>query len=188
MKGYKVVKRDMLHLGFKYQKGLNVDVNKLDNKDTGLHFFLDLNDLDKWLLWGDDLWEVETPVDAKVIHTFSTNTCRTDKLILLSKKPLASLDIWEHVPSTISARALAGAAARNNLELVELLISKQAPLKEYYDSPLDRYPLLYACHFGHLEIVNKLIEHGAIADERVFKAAEGKPEIVELLKDYLCYN
>lgn len=34
MEGYKVVRIDMTHLGFKYQQGLNVDTNEFDEKKT----------------------------------------------------------------------------------------------------------------------------------------------------------
>lgn len=180
MKGYKVIRKDMTHQGFKYQRGLNIDPQgePLIPLKKGFHFFTEIESLSNCLDYGDYLWDVELPSDSQWVKSFKRRDLYcTNKLILLKKHSLTSERIWKPIKGKITAKALNSASAKGNIELVKFLLSKEAPM--------NGYALHHAALGNHAEIVKLLIEHNAPMFKSSLSFLENVEEdIVERLRSY----
>lgn len=161
MKGYKVIREDMNHHGFKYKKGLNIDTKKFNKTGScvegGFYFFTDLNDLPEWLGYGDYLWEVTVPEGALCVQDPDGNKYRASQLILGKRHKLSSKNIWKQIINTCNKEKALRLASRNgHTEVVRLLLSAGADVHADND-----YALRYASENGHVEVVRLLLTAGA---------------------------
>ena len=107
---YKVLRKDMTHRGFKYEMGLNIDTNEFnDNLEDecvkGGLYFVDFENIYKYIAFGEYLAEIIIPEDAKVVKIESDDSFdikyRTDKFIIENISPLNTLDSIHKVTSFI---------------------------------------------------------------------------------------
>ena len=208
MKGYKVIRKDMTHNGFKYQRGLNVDTKPFNPNGScvagGLYFFTDLKDLPNWLDYGDYLWEVQVPEGAQCVQ--DGNKYRADKLILVKRHSLASKNIWKQIAKHADYTAIRVAAREGHVEIVKALIGYKAPVNENaiyvaareghlevvktlieYKAPVNENAIYWAARKGHLDVVKELIAYKAPVDEEAIWAAS-KYGHLEVVKELIAYQ
>ena len=210
MKGYKVIRKDMTHNGFKYQRGLNVDIKPFRRTGScvegGLYFFTDLKDLPEWLGYGDHLWEVQVPEGAQCVQDPEGDKYRADKLVLVKRHKLASKNIWKQIAKHVYGHAIHAASYYGHLGIVKELIGYKAPVDELtmywaarhghleivreligYKAPVDERAIYWAARHGHLEIVRELIGYKAPVDERaIYWAAQGGH--LDIVKELIKYK
>lgn len=180
MKGYKIIRKDMTHHGFKYQRGLNFDPqgDQLIPLKKGIHFFTEIENMLHWLEYGDYLWEVKLANDSQYLRSPKRlDIFCTNKLVLLKKHSLTSEKIWGPLKGKINTKAINGAVVSGNLELVKFLISKKAPM--------NGYALHNAALCNHVDIVDLLIEHNAPMFKNTLSCLENVTEdILARLRSY----
>lgn len=180
MKGYKIIRKDMTHHGFKYQRGLNVDTrgDQIIPLRKGLHFFTNIENMLDWLEYGEYLWEVELADDSQYLRSPKRpDVFCTNKLVLLKKHSLTSEKIWRPLKGKINTKAINGAVVSGNLELVKFLISKKAPM--------NGYALHTAALCNRVDIVDLLIEHNAPMFKSTLSCLENVTEdILARLRSY----
>ena len=188
-KGYKVIRSDMTHHGFVYQKGLNVDSNPFEFTGScvpgGLYFFTELKDLPNWLEYGHHLWEVEVPDDSPCVPDPEGGKYRAHKLILKKRHILSSKNIWKQIIKTCNKeKAFIRAAKYGHTKVVKLLLSAGADVHAEND-----YALRLAAVYGHTEILKLLLSAGADihANNNAalrLAAANGHTDIAKLLTEW----
>lgn len=98
MRGYKIVRADHTHNGFKYKRGLNIDPVTFATEGScvpgGLYFLNSLAHLDGFLSYGVWLYEVEVPADAQCVPDPQGNKYRASKLILGKRRDLRRHSAW----------------------------------------------------------------------------------------------
>lgn len=101
MRGYKIVRADHTHNGFKYKRGLNIDPVPFATEGScvpgGLYFFEDLAQLKLnryFLSYGVWLYEVEAPEDAQCVPDPDGDKYRASKLILGKRRDLRRPSTW----------------------------------------------------------------------------------------------
>lgn len=88
---FKLCRKNLVHHGFQYKEGLNVDHVPFNPKGQcrpgGLYFFVGIQILNwkKYVLDTHWIFDVEIPDDAQVYH--EDGKSKADKIILLNKRP-----------------------------------------------------------------------------------------------------
>ena len=75
------------------------------------------------------------------------------------------------------------ACYKNYLEIVKLLLDKGAEKSVNIADNYGWTPLNWACYINNLELVTLLLASGADVDQKSLNKAQGKPEILKLLKE-----
>ncbi|KAJ7109573.1 ankyrin repeat protein, partial [Mycena crocata] len=60
------------------------------------------------------------------------------------------------------------AVQHNAVRTVKLLLDRGAPVDTVFDWEMPTTSLLWACHEGHLEMLNTLLDHGADTESKGF--------------------
>ena len=96
MKGFKLIKDDMTHHGFKYQLGLNVDTNEFNTYPEcckgGLYFIPEekyVYDFYISRLYGTTVYDVTVPDDA-LLFKESIEKWKANKIIISNPRPFRS--------------------------------------------------------------------------------------------------
>ncbi len=153
IKIYKIIRKSMIHFGFHYKQGLNIDTT-IFNPNTiyknGMHSTFG-NYVDLWFqyyeLYSPDIWNVEIPDDAVV--AIYKNNIKTDKIILTSKLEnlknifLLTQDIADKLseknqnaliffPDHLKTESMCHKAMVNNVQLIGYLPDKAwaQPMRE----------------------------------------------------------
>lgn len=167
---YKILKEDLNHMGFQYQEGLNVDINKIseDNIASGLHF-ADKNRILGFCDYGTMITEVEIPEDAIIYRCPNyegPDTFRADKIILKNIRPLWSAKtikalIQEGVNVAFyKDNLLCSAARKGYLDAVQYLVEHCIDIHDGNDHVTCAVAMRYAAKNGYLDIVKYLVEQG----------------------------
>ena len=160
MKFYKVVNSKEGHNGLTYQDGLNVDHQEFnpsgDCESGGIYFARE--DIFAFLSYGDTIYEVELPADAKVYENpGSPKKWKADRVILKNPMLLKSTETFNILikdGANIHAYddyALRWAAENEHLDVIKYLVENGADIHAYYD-----YALRWAAGEGHLDVVKYL--------------------------------
>lgn len=167
MKGYKVVREDHTHKGFKYKEGLNVDTLSFRAEGScvpgGLYFFTDIIDVPKWLQYGVYLYEVEVPEGYCYIKASELfDKYRSKALILSNPLDLRLVQTWrdlfkKRVRSNTQENILCWAAYHGFFEIVVHFVENGSDI-----SVKDSAPLRYAIQSGDIYMYSYLKEKGAV--------------------------
>jgi hypothetical protein len=93
---YKILRRDMIHHGFKYVEGLNVDHHRFDPTGTcrkGGLYFSDKEHIIRFLEYGTTIANVNLPKDARVVQE-DYYKWKADKIILSNIQPIEDWEMW----------------------------------------------------------------------------------------------
>ena len=101
---YKILAKDMIHNGFEYKPGLNVDripFNPDSKCAPGGLYFSDLENIHKFFGYGPLIARVTLPPDARVIRE-SKDKLKADKIILSDIGPIVQSSIFDDISNAIN--------------------------------------------------------------------------------------
>ena len=179
MKYYKILRSDMIHHGFVYKEGLNIDTEPFDETPDccGGLFFSDAQNVLSFCDYGDLIAEVEVPNGEKIIPV--KDKYKSHAIVLKNIKPLWNIDTLEYlIQAGIDIHvgndfAFEYAAGNGYLDIVKYLISQGANIHADNDLALRwasqknqleivKYLISQDTEFewGHLEVIQFLINNG----------------------------
>lgn len=99
---FKVLSKDLIHHGYQYKLGLNIDTNTFDATkcQNGLHF-CEAKDIPHWRNYGSKLAFVSLPSDAAVIH-YNTKS-KADRIIIDKIIDIADWEMWDSFEFCLTA-------------------------------------------------------------------------------------
>ena len=92
---YKILRKDLIHHGFTYQLGLNVDSQPFqpERECQGGLYFSDLEHIAEYLTYGDLVARVALPPDARWIQE-EPGKFKADRILLSDIQPWREWDLW----------------------------------------------------------------------------------------------
>ena len=187
---FKIFRKNDNHHGFKYNDGLNTDVNEFDPNPehlcvAGGLYFSDENNICEFLEYGDYIRQVEIPDGELIVK--NKNKFRTHSLFLHPKKSLNDIDTWQWlIDNNVNIKAynnnaIQWASANGHTAIVELLLKYDADCTAYNNEAVR-----WASVNGHTAIVEILLKYGAdctVMDNYALRwaSANGYVAIVEIL-------
>jgi hypothetical protein len=121
---YKILRKDLLHNGFQYALGLNIDHLPFSTSEMcspGGLYFCKLDDLHLYFHFGELVGEIELPADARVHH--EPLKSKADKLILKGITPKGEFfvkhvdeisDFFKFVPTRMKTPEMCLTAVNHN--------------------------------------------------------------------------
>ena len=158
----KVISEDMAMRGYRYEMGMNVDVNPMVTEgscEAGLHFCL-VEDIHRYFPYGSKLALINIPDDEDVY--VDDNKFRTHRLVIKKIMQLDEAETWMYLcknganVTAVNNYAVRMAAENGHLAVVKYLHKNGANIAAY-----NNYAAVYAAENGHLEVVKYLYENGA---------------------------
>jgi hypothetical protein len=124
---YKILRKDLLHNGFKYRLGLNIDSNPFSISvpcSPGGLYFTELRHLHYYADYGELVGEIEIPPDAQIYEEPGDATkWKADKIFLKSIVPMRDFfathvdknyNFLEFIPPTAKTFEMCQTAIRKN--------------------------------------------------------------------------
>ena len=156
---YKVLRPDLIHHGFRYRPGLNIDTVPFDPSESckpGGLYFADIKNLLKFLNYGNQIAEIEIPDDSLVY--IENNKFKTDKFII-------------------------GNIITNETEILQLLKQSRDAGCPWNESTCE-----FAAKNGHLEVLKWVKDNGCPWNEWtcVDAALNGHLDVLKWARDNGC--